>query len=114
MDNPQKYLDDLLVTAAQSNASDIHLSPSTYPTIRVDGRLVALTNLEILSKDSLNQIIPTLLGPERQARFATEKEIDFAFEMAGNRFRANAYQSRGAYAATLRLIPKQIKTLEEL
>jgi twitching motility protein PilT len=114
MDNPQKYIEDLLTTAAQSNASDIHLSPAAYPTLRVDSRLVALTNLEILSTDSLGQIIPALLGPERQARFVSEKEIDFAFDLSGNRFRVNAYQSRGAYAATLRLIPKQIKTMEEL
>jgi twitching motility protein PilT len=114
MDNPQKYIEDLLTTAAQSNASDIHLSPATYPTLRVDSRLVTLTNLEILSQDSLSQIIPVLLGPERQARFVSEKEIDFAIELAGNRFRVNAYQARGSYAATLRLIPKQIKTLEEL
>ena len=114
MDNPQKYIEDLLTTAAQSNASDIHLSPSSYPTLRVDSRLVTLTNLEILSKDSLNEIIPALLGPERMPRFIAEKEIDFAIELVNNRFRVNAYQARGSYAATLRLIPKQIKTLEEL
>ena len=114
MDNPQKYLEELLTAAAQSGASDLHLSPSAYPTLRVDSRLVPLVNQQILSTETLKDIISALLGPERQARFFTEKEMDFSLELNGSRYRANVYQSRGSYAATLRLIPSQIKTLAEL
>src|SRR3989344_1696200 len=114
MENPQKYLEDLITAAAQNGASDLHLSPSTYPTLRVDSRLVPLMNHEILSTEILKDLISTLLGPERQAQFISEKEIDFSLEINSNRFRANAYQARNSYAATLRLIPNQIKTLAEL
>lgn len=114
MENPQKYLEELMAAAAQNGASDLHLSPSSYPTIRVDSRLVPLVNHEILSTESLKHIVSTLLGPERQARFVSEKEMDFSLEMNGNRFRVNTYQTRGSYAATLRLIPSQIKALAEL
>jgi twitching motility protein PilT len=114
MSDPQKYIEELLAAAAQSNASDLHLSPATYPTIRVDSRLVPLVNYEILSAETLKEIVSVLLGPERQARFLSEKEVDFSLETGGNRYRVNTYQARGAYAATLRLIPKQVKTIEEL
>lgn len=114
MENPQKYLEELLTAAAQNGASDLHLSPSTYPTLRVDSRLVPLVNQEILNTETLKDIISALLGPERMARFISEKEVDFSLEISGNRYRINAYQARGSYAATLRIIPNQIKTLAEL
>lgn len=115
MENTQKYLEELLRAASQNGASDLHLSPATYPTIRVDGRLVPLVNQEVLGGEALKDLVLSLLGPERQARFLSEKEIDFSMESAGNgRYRVNAYQSRGSFAATLRVIPPKIKTLEEL
>lgn len=114
MENPQKYLEELLTTASQNNASDLHLSPATYPTIRVDSRLMPLTNHEILSAETLKDIVSVLLGPERLARFLSEKEMDFSYETNGNRYRVNVYQARGSYAATLRIIPSQIKTIAEL
>src|SRR6185369_5582198 len=108
MENPQKYLEDLLLEAAQNGASDLHLSAATYPTVRIDARLVPLTNHEILSADMTKELVLALLGPEQQARFLSEKELDFALEGPGGaRYRANTYQAQGAYAATLRLIPKQ-------
>lgn len=115
MNDPQKYLEELLIAAAQSGASDLHLSAAAYPTVRIDGRLVPLANHEILDADSLRGLVLALLGPERQAKFLAEKELDFALEVpGGGRFRANTYQAQGAYAATLRLIPKEIRTIEEL
>ena len=114
MENPQKYLEELLMIAAQNGASDLHVSPSSYPTLRVDGRLIPLTNHEILSTEALKDLVSVLLGPERLARFLSEKEIDFSLEMNGSRYRVNSYQARGSYAATLRIIPSQIKTLAEL
>ena len=112
--NPQKYLEELMTTAAQNGASDLHLSPAVRPTIRVDSRLVPLANHEILSTETLKELVSTLLGPTRLPRFLSEKELDFSIETNGTRFRVNAYQTRGSYAATFRLIPTQIKTLVEL
>lgn len=114
MTDPQKYLEELLTAASQNNASDLHLSPATYPTLRVDSRLVPLTNHEILNTETLKNIVSVLLGPERLAHFLSEKEMDFSYETNGNRYRANVYQVRGSYAATLRIIPNQIKTIAEL
>jgi len=115
MNDPQKYLVDLLTAVAQNNASDLHLSPAFYPTLRVDGRLVPLVNQEILSRETLQGLIGTLVGEERKAKFASEKELDFSFTATdGNRFRVNTYQTNGTLAATLRLIPKTVKTMAEL
>jgi len=115
MDDPKKYLAELLATAAQNGASDIHLSPANYPTLRIDGRLVRLTTHQILDPEALEGIVMAILGEERKARYLSEKEVDFSLETPeGNRFRVNTYRTRNGHAATLRLIPAQIRTLEEL
>src|SRR3990167_4531795 len=103
------------MAAAQNNASDIHLSPGNYPILRIDGRLIPLSNKKILDSEMLEGLVFVLLGDDKKTRFVSEKEIDFSFESSqGNRFRVNVYYTQGRVAATMRLIPVQIKGIEEL
>lgn len=113
MNDYKKFLEDLLMATAQNGASDLHCSPGNYPVLRVDGRLITLTNQPILDNVVSEGLVTELLG-ERKQRFVSEKELDFSFQMAGNRFRVHTYQTMGGYAATLRLIPAEIKTPEDL
>src|SRR3989344_4474554 len=112
----RQYLGELLTYTAQNGASDLHLSPGNYPTVRIDGRLVSVPNKQILDKTTLEGLIFTLLGEERKKRFLTEKELDFSYDhdQEKARFRVNTYLSRGDMAAALRLIPNEIRTIEEL
>ena len=111
----KQYLEELITTTAQNGASDLHLSPGNYPIMRVDGRLLPISNKKILDYEVLGGLVAVLLGEERRSRFLSEKEADFSYESAqGARFRVNAYYTRGRVAATLRLIPDEIKTTEEL
>lgn len=115
MDDAKKVIDDLLMITAQSNASDLHLSPANYPTARIDGRLVPLTDQKILDKELLNNIVTILLGEDNKARFLSEKELDFSIQTpSGIRYRVNAYQTKGSFAAALLLIPNEIKSIEDL
>jgi len=103
------------LAAGQNGASDIHLSPGNYPILRIDGRLIPLSNKKILDSESLEGLALVLLGEERKARFVSEKEIDFSYESSqGTRFRVNVYYTQGRIAATLRLVPNQIKSIEDL
>ena len=115
MDNYKKQLDELIEIAAQKGGSDLHLSPGHYPTVRIDGRLVPLTDYSILNKQLLENLVFAILGEERKAVFLAEKELDFAYQLNDDvRCRVNVYQTMGNFAAALRLIPKEIRTLEEL
>lgn len=115
MADHKQQLEDLLMTAAQNNASDIHLSPGSYPILRVDGHLIPLSNRKILDPEMLEGLVSVLLGEERKTRFVSEKEIDFSYESdQGNRFRANVYYTQGRVAATLRLVPAQVRSVEDL
>lgn len=115
MTDAKQYLDELLLLTAQQGATDLHISPGHYPIVRVDGRLVMLTNYGILDSETTQELVFTLLGEEKKNRFLSEKELDFSYELPGkNRFRVNAYQSKGGFAASLRLIPNKVQTPEEL
>src|SRR3989339_320566 len=112
MDQKQ-YLDSLLRITAQNNASDLHISPGHYPTIRVDGRLITLVDQKILDSEMAKELIFALLD-DKKDRFLSEKELDFSYALGDIRFRVNTYQTRNGYAASLRLVPNEIRTIEEL
>lgn len=95
-------------------ASDIHLSEGRFPTIRTAGLLVPITRSKQLTKDDLNQIVFMVLDPERREDFIKNKEIDFAYELDGVRFRGNAYFQKGVISIALRVVNEEIKTLSEL
>ena len=70
---PKQYLEELLLITAQQGATDLHLSPGHYPTLRVDSRLIMLSNQKILDKETLKELVYALLGQEHKARFLSEK-----------------------------------------
>jgi len=111
----KKQIAEFLVVMAQKGGSDLHLSPGHYPTIRIDSRLVPLTEYKILDKQQLEGLILSMLTDGPKQKFLAEKELDFAYELSNKlRFRVNIYQTRGSFAGAWRLIPEEIKTIEEL
>lgn len=114
MDYKQK-LNELLLTTARQNSSDLHLAVGRHPTLRIDGVLIPLQKESLLTPEMTENLIFNLLAPEQKEKFLKEKEIDLSYSFEDKaRFRINIFYQRGYMAAALRLIPAQIKTLEEL
>ncbi len=108
-------LADLIKTVAQEGASDLHLSEGRRPTIRVSGLLIPLVKKDVLTKEALDGIVTLLLTKENKELFLKNKEMDFSFNTdEGIRFRGNAYFQQGSISVALRLIPKKIRSFEEL
>ncbi|PIR88838.1 MAG: type IV pili twitching motility protein PilT [Candidatus Harrisonbacteria bacterium CG10_big_fil_rev_8_21_14_0_10_44_23] len=111
----QKKLNELLVATEQQNASDLHISVGKKPTLRVDSKLIALEQEDIITPESAEGLVSALLNDEQKEIFAQKKEYDFSFAHGdGTRFRVNVFLQKTYMAAALRLIPSQIKTIEEL
>lgn len=111
----QNKLAELMILAAQQGASDLHLSVGKHPTVRIDGNLVPVSNEPILTPEMTAGLIGALLTTDQQEALITEKEIDFAFSYEDKiRFRVNVYFQKGYLSAALRLIPVNIRTIEEL
>lgn len=104
----------LLQTTIDRRASDLHLVCGTYPTIRVDGVLYQLNTLPLLTPEMSNTQLTAILTQEQKENLIANKEIDFGYDYANCRFRVNVYHAKGALAASFRLIPSQIKTVDQL
>jgi len=108
-------IDELLRSACESKASDLHLKVGNYPYIRVDGELRPLTQFpRVSSEDMLNMAFSIMTNRQKQ-KFKESTELDMAYGVAGlGRFRVNVFQQRGNVGMVLRVIPTKIRTLEEL
>jgi len=111
----KKELAELVDIVVKEGASDLHISEGHPPTIRVSVFLIPLIKHPPLSKEDTLGLVTELLTAENRERFLSSKEIDFSYSSDGiARFRGNGYFQQGAISVALRLIPKKIKTIEEL
>jgi twitching motility protein PilT len=98
-----------------SGASDLHVTSNAAPMIRVDGSLHPVTDDVVWNRARVTKALLSILTPAQQEAFEKELEFDFAYTISANaRFRVNFYQQRGAIGAAFRLIPTEIKQLEQL
>lgn len=107
-------IDQLLAHALEANASDIILVNGSPNTLRVNGALTAVPGPGIATGDVWNLLEP-LLTPDQLHELNERKCLDFCFVRgATGRFRANLHFQRGTLAASIRLLPTEIPTLESL
>ncbi|KKS77551.1 MAG: twitching motility protein [Parcubacteria group bacterium GW2011_GWC1_43_11b] len=115
MSDYQKELEELIAIVAQEGASDLHLSVDAHPTIRVAGSLIPVVKKPKLTADQTLGLALAVLNEANKKIFLATKEIDFSFSPDANiRFRGNAFFQKGTVSLALRLIPRQIKTIEDL
>ena len=114
MPDYKDLLNELLIYTASQKASDLHLSPANFPTLRLFGRLLPLKKYSILDPETLNGLIEAVLQ-ERKSRFLVEKEVDFSYAVNQEaRFRVNVYRTKDIPAATFRFIPPKVPDIDEL
>ncbi len=106
---------ELLELSFKMNASDLHISPSQPPTMRIDGELVPLKDAAALDAEATKTMVYSIMDKEQQTQFEKELEHDFAIivpKVAS--FRVNAFHQIKGVAAVLRVIPDKVPTLDEL
>src|SRR3954451_7858697 len=108
-------IDQLLEQVVAQDASDLHITAGTPPVLRIRGELRRMEGFAMLSPDDTRQLLYRVMSTEQQKQLEIERQVDMAHSMPGlARFRVNVYYQRGALGAAFRLIPQEIKTLEEL
>ena len=73
MNDYQQKLNDLLLTTARQNASDLHIGVGRRPTLRIDGVLIPLQKELILTPEMSEGLILALLT-EEQKKYFTRKD----------------------------------------
>jgi len=113
--NYKEKLHELLLTAAQQKASDLHITVGRRPTLRIDGTLISLQQEPILTPEDTQGLTLSLLNPVLKDKLMRQGDVDFTYAFEDKaRFRTNVYFQRGFLAAALRLIPAEVLTIDEL
>jgi twitching motility protein PilT len=108
-------INDLLHMMIEKRASDMHLKEGRPPLIRVDGNILPLDDMEILSRQDMKEMMYALMDDKQRKKFEETNEMDLAYNLEGvARFRANAFQQMGKYEIVLRAIPIKIPSIEEM
>jgi twitching motility protein PilT len=108
-------IDELLGSMPGWDASDLHLAVGTPPAVRVRGEVHPVEDLPPLTSEETQQLVYRILSTEQQKRLEIDRQIDVSYEVPGvARFRVNVFFQQNAIGAALRLIPTQIRSLEEL
>lgn len=108
-------IQEILQFLIDNQGSDIHIIPKSPLSIRINGVLSFPAGPQIIKAEQAQAWIFELLTEEQQSTLKKEKEIDLAYQFGeATRFRVCVYEHLGAYAAALRLIPQQIKSIDEL
>ena len=109
------HVNDLLKIAVDSGASDLHLKVGSYPMMRVLGGLAPATEAKRLDHEDVVAMSAAVMSTVHRQKFKEAQEVDLAYSVPGlGRFRCNIFQQRGTIGMVLRVIPMQIRTIDEL
>jgi twitching motility protein PilT len=107
-------LERLLQIAASRGASDVLLIAGASPMFRVTGNL-AQSPGAVLEAEDVRSLVMPLLEPSQAEELQKRKSVDLGFVREGlGRFRINIHHQRGTVAASIRLLPAKIPSLESL
>jgi twitching motility protein PilT len=109
------FLSNLLLHVLDQGCSDLHLTVGAHPTVRKSGALMQLEDYPVLTPQMIQKTIYAIMSQKQREKFEEELELDFAYSLPGKaRFRVNVYKQRDAVGSAFRLIPYEIKKLEDL
>jgi twitching motility protein PilT len=108
----------LLGDVVKKKASDLHIGVGVPPAMRIDGELKYLDEVGPLSDEDVAVALKTVLSADQMTKYKETNELDFSFTYKGSgteaRFRGNAYFESRKMAAAFRLIPMQIRSIDDL
>ncbi|MFB3141122.1 MAG: type IV pilus twitching motility protein PilT [Candidatus Acidiferrales bacterium] len=108
-------VDDLLRIAVERKASDLHLKVGNHPYLRIDGSLHPLAEQPRISPEEMLSMAFSMMTNRQKQKFKETAELDLSYGVPGlGRFRVNIFQQRGNVGMVLRVIPTNIKSIDDL
>jgi twitching motility protein PilT len=108
-------LAQFLNTVVDRGASDLHLTSGLPPMVRINGELTPIEGYRMLLPKDLQLIIYSMLTQKQREVFEDRLELDLSYSLPGRgRFRVNVFQQRDSMGAVMRLIPFEIRSIDDL
>lgn len=107
-------LGDILKTAHEHKASDVHLISGHPPMMRVN-TVITPMDYPILTPASVKASMDEMTNPQQQKRFEENQDLDFSYSVKEiGRYRVNAHMQRGTVGLAMRAIKSKVPPLEAL
>ena len=107
-------IEEIMRTAKEAGASDVHITVGIPPKMRVNGNLITMNYPRMMPADTLSVLLEIMSDPQRE-RFEERGEFDMSFSIPElGRYRVNAYKQRGSVALALRLVGTKVPSPESL
>lgn len=108
-------VDQLLLALWDKKGTDLLLTVGLPPMLRVDGVMTPVPEAPALAAHDTIALLDEVLTPEQSEAWQRHHEFDFSFSWREHaRIRGNAFTQRGLTAVALRMIPREIPTIEDL
>jgi twitching motility protein PilT len=109
-------IDAALRYVIEREGSDLHVKVPSPPMARIHGDLRAVEGAAPLGPEDTEHALAHILSDDGlREEFDREGEADFSYEIEGlSRFRVNAFRQRGHVSIACRVIPYQVRTIEDL
>jgi len=105
---------DLISTAIDKGASDLHLSAGMPPCLRINGFIVRLEDT-VYMPENIENIVKDIIDEKHLAILQEAGEVDFAYSIPSlGRFRVNVFRQRGSLSMAVRILNLRIPSPEEL
>lgn len=121
--NENATLDEILLDAVNSKATDIHLCTGAPPKMRVYGslrvmkmkRMGLVVDYPVLTDAMAESLIKPLLDAQARRTYESSGQWDLSYDIFGkSRFRVNVYRQKGAISGIFRALPSKIMRAEDL
>ena len=101
-------VEQLLMTAREEGASDVHITVGVPPRMRVNGRIANL-DYPSLSETDCSKIIYSIMDDRQMELFRDNKQIEFALSVPkAGRYRVSAFMQKGLPACAIRLVTDSV------
>ncbi|RDY66073.1 type IV pilus twitching motility protein PilT [Halobacillus trueperi] len=110
----REKFDQLLTVANEYEASDIHLTVGVPPIFRIHGQLRKYGKNSLKPADT-DGMAKAILSDDLHEQLISNREVDVSYGIAGvSRFRINIYYQRNCLSMAVRIVPREIPSIEDL
>ena len=108
-------LTNIVTSACQFKASDIHMRAGHQIMMRLDGRIRQVKGSPEMDNKAIEKLIFPLMSPFHAEQFRNESQVDLSLsDSNGNRVRVNMFRQMGDMAVVMRVIESHIPGPSEL
>ena len=108
-----EMMKSLLLQLNDYGASDLHISANSRPFVRRNLKIERISDV-LITPEYAERLNTVLLTEEQKKEFKEGLDMNFALELRKSRFRAALMYQKDGISGSYRIVPEEIRTLEEL